>query len=184
MRGATVTVATGHGGEQVMVTTGRRLDEQVTWANAVRSTARKHNAFVKTRDSLGCLNPPHRRACIAGGPYVPWGWMTRWLWRRCPTRSHSELGRESLQRRWYFVLRHGRVGRCLVFQLHGSRPTGHSSGPACRYRHAGFGFDRGHALREDTRRTLILLTASPGRSVSGPFRNWRGVEQPGSSSGS
>ena len=44
--------------------------------------------------------------------------MTRWLWRKCPTRSHSELGRESLQRRWYFVLRHGRVGRCLVFQLH------------------------------------------------------------------
>ena len=44
--------------------------------------------------------------------------MTRWLWRRCPTRPHSELGRESLQRRWYFVLRHGRVGRCLVFQLH------------------------------------------------------------------
>ena len=44
--------------------------------------------------------------------------MTRWLWRRCPTRSHSELGRESLQRRWYFVLRHGRVGRCLVFWLH------------------------------------------------------------------
>ena len=35
-----------------------------------------------------------------------------------PPGSHSELGRESLQRRWYFVLRHGRVGRCLVFQLH------------------------------------------------------------------
>ena len=109
----------------------------------MRSIARKHNAFVKKRDSLGCLNPPHRRACIAGGPYVPWGWMTRWLWRRCPTRSHSELGRESLQRRWYFVLRHGRVGRCLVFQLHGSRLAGHLSGLACRYRYAGFGFDRG-----------------------------------------
>ena len=133
----------------------------------MRSAVQKHNAFVKTRDSLGCLNPPHRRACIAGGPYVPWGWMTRWLWRRCPTRSHSELGRESLQRRWYFVLRHGRVGRCLVFQLHGSRPTGHSSGPACRYRYAGFGFDRGHALWEDTRRTLILFTASPGRIAPG-----------------
>ena len=43
--------------------------------------------------------------------------MTRWLWRKRPTRPHSELGRESLQRRWYFVLRHGRVGRCLVFRL-------------------------------------------------------------------
>ena len=49
--------------------------------------------------------------------------MTRWLWRRCPTRSHSELGRESLQRRWYFVLRHGRVGRCLVFWAHCMRIT-------------------------------------------------------------
>ena len=47
--------------------------------------------------------------------------MTRWLWRKCPTRSHSELGRESLQRRWYFVLRHGRVGRCLVFRIRQQR---------------------------------------------------------------
>ena len=54
----------------------------------------------------------------AAGQRASWRWMTRWLWRRCPTRSHSELGRESLQRRWYFVLRHGRVGRCLVFQPH------------------------------------------------------------------
>ena len=34
-----------------------------------------------------------------------------WLWREACTRSHSELGRENSQRRWYFVLRHGRVGR-------------------------------------------------------------------------
>ena len=52
--------------------------------------------------------------------------MTRWLWRRCPTRFHSELGRETLQRRWYFVLRHGRVGRCLVFQLHEATQNGGS----------------------------------------------------------
>ena len=32
--------------------------------------------------------------------------------RRGHTRSHSELGSQVLQRRWYFVLRHGRVGRC------------------------------------------------------------------------
>ena len=29
---------------------------------------------------------------------------------------HSELGRENLQRRWYFVLRHGRVGRCRALK--------------------------------------------------------------------
>ena len=38
--------------------------------------------------------------------------MCRWLLRRGHTRSHSELGSQALQRRWYFVLRHGRVGRC------------------------------------------------------------------------
>ena len=33
------------------------------------------------------------------------------------TRSHSEHGREMPQRQWYFVLRHGRVGRCQVCQM-------------------------------------------------------------------
>ncbi len=32
--------------------------------------------------------------------------------RKCNTRSHSELGSQAFQRRWYFVLRHGRVGHC------------------------------------------------------------------------
>ena len=32
--------------------------------------------------------------------------------RRGHTRSHSELGSQAFQRRWYFVLRHGRVGHC------------------------------------------------------------------------
>ena len=41
---------------------------------------------------------------------------TWWLWRGGCTRSHSELGRETPQRRWYFVLRRGRVGRCQVCQ--------------------------------------------------------------------
>ena len=39
---------------------------------------------------------------------------TWWFWRGGCTRSHSEHGRETPQRRWYFVLRHGRVGRCQV----------------------------------------------------------------------
>ena len=63
---------------------------------------------------IGCLQTLYSIQCAQ---------MTRWLWRRCPTRSHSELGRESLQRRWYFVLRHGRVGRCLVFWIHCLRIT-------------------------------------------------------------
>ncbi len=36
------------------------------------------------------------------------------------TRSHPELGRENPQRRWYCVLRRGRVGRRQVFQARGS----------------------------------------------------------------
>ncbi len=37
--------------------------------------------------------------------------------RRGNTRSHSELGSQALQRRWYFVLRHGRVGRCQAKKI-------------------------------------------------------------------
>ena len=43
---------------------------------------------------------------------------TWWSWRGGCTRSHSELGRETPQRRWYFVSRRGRVGRCQVCQAH------------------------------------------------------------------
>src|SRR3954464_9721595 len=43
--------------------------------------------------------------------------MTWWSWRRVNTRSHPELGRENLQRRWYSVSRRGRVGRRQVFTI-------------------------------------------------------------------
>src|SRR5690606_30994375 len=43
---------------------------------------------------------------------------TWWLLRGGCTRSHSEHGRETPLRQWYFVLRHGRVGRCQVCQTH------------------------------------------------------------------
>ena len=33
------------------------------------------------------------------------------------TRSHSELGSQALQRRWYFILRYGRVGRCQALKF-------------------------------------------------------------------
>ena len=41
--------------------------------------------------------------------------MVRWLLREGPTRSHSELGRETLLRQWYFSLSCGRVGHCRTF---------------------------------------------------------------------
>ena len=37
--------------------------------------------------------------------------------RKCNTRSHPELGSQAFQRRWYFVLRHGRVGLCQAHIL-------------------------------------------------------------------
>ena len=40
--------------------------------------------------------------------------LTWWLLRGGCTRSHSEHGRETPLRQWYFVLRRGRVGRCQV----------------------------------------------------------------------
>ncbi len=48
---------------------------------------------------------------------------TWWLWRGARTRSHPELGRENPQRRWYCVLRRGRVGRRQVFEGR----TGHAA---------------------------------------------------------
>ena len=42
--------------------------------------------------------------------------MTWWLQRGACTRSHSELGRENPLRRWYCVLRRGRVGRRQAFK--------------------------------------------------------------------
>src|ERR1700691_5609250 len=35
-----------------------------------------------------------------------------WLLLSDKTRSHPELGRQTLQRQWYYVSRPGRVGRC------------------------------------------------------------------------
>lgn len=42
--------------------------------------------------------------------------MIWWFSRECYTRSHFELDGETSQRRWYFVLRHGRVGHRQIFE--------------------------------------------------------------------
>ena len=39
------------------------------------------------------------------------GFIAWWLYRRCPTRSHLELGRETRLRQWYYRSSDGRVGR-------------------------------------------------------------------------
>ena len=45
-----------------------------------------------------------------------------WLLRSGQTRSHPELGRQTLQRQWYFVSRHGRVGRRQACQRQTAKP--------------------------------------------------------------
>ena len=54
---------------------------------------------------------------------------TWWLLRGRCTRSHSEPGREMPQRRWYFVSRRGRVGRCQVCKTQLSNLLVHDQKP-------------------------------------------------------
>ena len=85
------------------------------------------------------------------------------------TRSHPELGRENPQRRWYCVLRRGRVGRRQVFQ---EAPTQHNPSPM-----QPTPGTQANTARKPTRHAAN--TAQAARK-----RHRRGVEQPGSSSGS
>ena len=110
----------------------------------ISKTARKFSDLIRTKYRFrehapftwggGSRGPVGRPGDHSGGPN---------------TRSHSELGRENLQRLWYFVLRRGRVGRRQVFQP------------------------------ETQNHTPFTTPASQN-----PHHNNRGVEQPGSSSGS
>ena len=113
---------------------------------------------------------------------------TWWLLRDGCTRSHSELGRETSQRRWYFVLRHGRVGRCQVCQIHVQfhEKSSYDGSILPLAKHlVGCGWrlfclcacsNRERVHRVQHIDLLMQFTM---------WRNgWRGVEQPGSSSGS
>src|SRR6478735_8668761 len=63
----------------------------------------KHRISSNTKRAQ---NPTSFSQCCAS--------LTWWSWRGGRTRSHSEHGRETPLRQWYFVLRRGRVGRCQV----------------------------------------------------------------------
>ena len=113
---------------------------------------------------------------------------TWWSWRGTCTRSHSEHGREMPLRLWYSVLRRGRVGRCQVCQTQHNlnhiqatassscKPTGlgQIKGPPTSGSFAFYKVPNGR-----TRASIIVQSGRPtGRT------RCRGVEQPGSSSGS
>ena len=89
------------------------------------------------------------------------------------TRSHPELGRENPQRPWYCVSRRGRVGRRQVFQ--GQVFQGQVSAPSRRPA-AG---KSGRSPNAASRQPRHIARNTPSLE-----NRYRGVEQPGSSSGS
>ena len=99
-----------------------------TQCSSGSSLRRVHTANMKCSSGKRSENCTSFSICCAS--------LTWWLWRGGCTRSHSEHGRETPQRLWYFVLRRGRVGRCQVcqaqqqiFSSH-SRPKPKTSGRA------------------------------------------------------
>lgn len=84
---------------------------------------------------------------------------TWWLWRGGCTRSHTEHGRETPQRRWYFVSRRGRVGHRQVCQA--QRISSHHN--CIKRRH---GVPRAAFLRSKTfqthKRPVVIIPFATG----------------------
>src|SRR5947209_20465476 len=82
-----------------------------------QSTDDRPQTTEKTRDDGGAIllssvvRPLSSDICFIFCLSPAW-----WLLRSDKTRSHPELGRQTLQRRWYYVSRPGRVGRCQACQ--------------------------------------------------------------------
>jgi hypothetical protein len=122
-------------------------------------------------------------------------------WRGGRTRSHSEHGRETPQRRWYSVSRRGRVGRCQVCKAQANPEnkdhllaslTALAETRAALKRPFCFARPKSSVrpLHETNRFAICSAqTINPfGIYVTAinpiGIYAWRGVEQPGSSSGS
>ena len=84
-------------------------------ARHAQGQARTHEREIRdeTQRQTSDAGARHAPTSVPPPPPVLTAW---WLWRGCPTRFHPELGRETPQRRWYCVLRRGRVGRRQVFK--------------------------------------------------------------------
>ena len=115
---------------------------------------------------------------------------TGWPWRGCPTRSHPELDRETPQRRWYCVSRRGRVGRRPALTAEDQKSQtdrDQNLEPLCltrvRRRHRSPHLNAKTLHRARTRAHGPERMAQPLIPVLSRSLN-RGVEQPGSSSGS
>ena len=104
------------------------------------------------------------------------GVVAWWPSRGCYTRSHPEHGRETPQRPWYCVSRRGRVGRRQA-------TTPDDRGQQSEVRNMGP--DRSAEARTTTAEQHYTTTTGMPLSTPGTHNtHQRGVEQPGSSSGS
>ena len=111
-------------------------DADAAFAATLRTGRPKVFCFAKTRSRATAYRPVWEVPCRLGETTKTFdknGQIARqllivelcalptwWFWRSGCTRSHSEHGRETLQRRWYFDLSHGRVGRCQVCKTQSS----------------------------------------------------------------
>ena len=167
---------------------------------------RPHQLLIRAKPARFSVQGINRSSGLARSCALP----TWWLWRGGRTRSLSEHGRETPLRPWYFVLRRGRVGRCQVCQtqlqakllkqfmprfmkMKQSQSSHHTSGSGrvtIGRSQAAFvasgnkliPFPRNMGAREHAINPSGLRwieTINPKG-----LRPWRGVEQPGSSSGS
>ena len=84
-----------------------------------------------------------------------------WLLRGAYTRSHSELGRENPQRRWYSGLSHGRVGRCQACRAR-SKSSLHNPLPPISYPASG-GFIGIHNVFTGAQNHLTVLLKCANR---------------------
>jgi hypothetical protein len=109
-----------------------------------------------------------RRSAVGHDPMIESRWLKnasawfRWsggYGEGFSTRSHPELGRESPQRRWYYVLRRGRVGRRQASQ------ATHSHTPSAPVFSTGPPPDAGRDSPGERRRPKRRRKERAGRSV-------------------
>ena len=163
---------------------GRRTEnrERIGCPSSESSFAslRRQSADDRERNSLpsAVLRPPSSESvlCRPGGSQ-----------QGDQTRSHPELGRQTPQRQWYFVSRHGRVGRrqaCKRRNTENRHAAPSSANPLQTKRRSRLLPRAATNIAEPRTRTS---NSAPSSSVLRPpfsVLRYRGVEQPGSSSGS
>ena len=111
------------------------------WPCGARAPCQKRVQIARCVQNQRVSHPPASQSTCPCSHGQCCALPTWWSWRGGCTRSHSEHGRETPLRRWYFVLRRGRVGRCQVCKAQHKlisshitnlgTLTGRSRGPFC-----------------------------------------------------